>query len=118
MSTNYYLVCSECEKRSDYFSRQAWGWGNWNGIAIFKFLAKHLMHDEYACDKHLFVVSEHGEEASWERDDLSGTELEKREYGFSGAFPHSDDWSFMRENSGEGKSTYDVDAAWMREWAK
>lgn len=39
MSTNYSFYCEPLKMKNGFFSRQAWGWGNFTIITCFKWLA-------------------------------------------------------------------------------
>lgn len=93
MSTNYSFHCKKCKVRGGSFTRQAWGWGNFNIIGSFKFLALHVRD----CGaESIGVVSEYNYtgEPDCDLDPEARREfLEKAK----GIFPHSNDWGFMRK---------------------
>jgi len=65
MSTYYYFKCNKCDKIGGFFSRQAWGWGNFDIIASFKFLAKHCRDCGH---EHLRIIWEHDDSVLEDRE--------------------------------------------------
>jgi len=111
MSTYYHFVCTKCNQSGGFFSRQAWGWGNFDIIDSFKFLAKH-------CNE----CGHDGIRVGWEQDDDEREDMtepanrarfldETKEH-----FPRSDDWRFMRQS--EGESDDSCNQQWMEKEAK
>ncbi len=105
MSTYYFFKCNKCNVKGGFLSRQMWGWGNFDIVASFKFLGKHLRD---CGTEHIGMLSEHDEDYLTAKDDLKGTE---------GIFPCSNDWKFISENwgIGSGRNREQIDALWMQQ---
>jgi len=79
MSTYYSFACKKCKKQGGFFSRKAWGWGNADIIASFRFIMKHTSECGH---NNIRVLCEYDEEGY--RNDNSEELLNY--------FPCSDDW--------------------------
>lgn len=88
MSTYYYFSCTKCRTRGGVFGKQAWGWGDFDMIESFKYLAHHIR----TCgEDSIRVISEDVEDYV---DQLHGEYnhfLEETKH----IFPHSRDWQFL-----------------------
>lgn len=88
MSTYYYFSCTKCRTRGGVFGKQAWGWGDFDMIESFKYLAHHIR----TCgEDSIRVISEDVEDYV---DQLHGEYndfLEETKH----IFPHSKDWQFL-----------------------
>ena len=68
MSTYYHFKCEKCKTKGGFFSRQMWGWGNFDIVDSFKFLSKHTRD---CGEENIRVGSEHEDDdykdssASW-----------------------------------------------------
>jgi len=105
VSTYYHFVCIKCQQSGGFFSRQAWGWGNFDIIDSFKFLAHHV--NECGQDQ-IRVGCEHDE-----GDVKDMTDPENREQFLRDTtqyFPCSDDWRFMAGTT----SSSEANAAWIK----
>lgn len=94
MSTYYRFRCEKCKVDGGFFSRQFWGWGNFDLIDAAKFVMLHV--GKCGCDK-IRVVSEH-DESFYPNSSVDAKHRipfldESRDI-----FPRSGDWKFMREN--------------------
>ncbi|WP_316569421.1 hypothetical protein [Neobacillus sp. YIM B06451] len=110
MSTYYYFKCNKCKRIGGFYSRQAGGWGNFDIIDSFKFLA---LHTDMCGPKFIRVISEHEED--YEMD----TNAEKMDFYRSQSinyFPGSNDWEFMKKNSRKNFDT--IHALWIKEEIK
>jgi hypothetical protein len=92
MSTYYQFKCKKCNRIGGFYSRQAWGWGNFNIIDSFKFIA---YHTENCGEEYIGVISEHDE--NFEAD-LIQERIDFYTRDTIDHFPLSNDWKFMREN--------------------
>ncbi|WP_059174003.1 hypothetical protein [Bacillus sp. FJAT-27445] len=110
MSTYYYFKCVKCKRIGGFYSRQAGGWGNFDIIDSFKFLA---LHTDKCGPQYIRVISEHDED--YEMD----TNAEKMDFYRSQSihyFPSSNDWEFMRKNYRKNfVNTHDL---WIKEETK
>lgn len=88
MPTYYYFSCTKCRTRGGVFGEQAWGWGDFNMIESFKYLAHHIR----TCgEDSIRVISEENDDYV---DQLHGEYnhfLEETKH----IFPHSRDWEFL-----------------------
>lgn len=88
MSTYYYFTCQKCRTRGGFLGKEAWGWGSFDMIESYKFLAYHIT----TCgESEIRIISE-------EVDDY--VDLLHEEYNAfldqtSHIFPHSADWEFF-----------------------
>ncbi|PYI54259.1 hypothetical protein [Paenibacillus flagellatus] len=107
MSTTYYFVCKKCRRKGGFYTRQAWGWGNFDIIDSFKFLA---YHTKQCGEEQIGVVSEHNEDYE---DDLYNERVDfykSESYDF---FPFSNDWQLMHDN--RDKTIDEINALWVEE---
>ncbi|RNB53466.1 hypothetical protein EDM57_19410 [Brevibacillus gelatini] len=88
MATYYYFTCQKCRTRGGVFGEQPWGWGNFDMIESFKFLAYHIR----TCgEEHIRVISEEVDEYIDQLHDEYNAFLEQTKH----IFPHSKDWEFL-----------------------
>ncbi len=88
MATYYYFTCQKCRTRGGVFGEQPWGWGNFDMIESFKFLAHHIR----TCgEEHIRVISEEVDEYIDQLHGEYNTFLEQTKH----IFPHSKDWEFL-----------------------
>jgi hypothetical protein len=59
MSTYYYFYCKDIKIKNGFFSRQAWGWGNFDIIASFKWLCYCI--ENYGANS-IEIISEHDQQ--------------------------------------------------------
>lgn len=104
MSTYYHFYCSKCDRRGGMFTRQAWGWGNFDIIESFKFLAYHTRE---CGEEYIAVHSEHRELGTDET--LEPGDFERFAEKTRGIMPHSNDWNLVSTTPWE-----DVEAEWER----
>lgn len=88
MSTYYEFRCEKCKENGGFFSRQAWGWGNFDVIDSFKFIAFHTAN---CGQEYIRVVSEHDNEYNDKKASRA-----KFLQDTKNIFPLSNDWGFMR----------------------
>jgi hypothetical protein len=84
----YYFHCTLCRETGGFFSRQAWGWGNFDIIESFKFLAAHT-----PCDSITIIHEDKAEaqdEQRWEK------RLQDKDDSVYHYFPHSNDYPLIR----------------------
>lgn len=90
MSTYYYFGCKLCKQRGGFFSHQAWGWGNFDIISSFKFLALHAdCRIEKTLESALCVFSEHDDYLYDEMNELPEEDFIAKTKGI---MPRSNDW--------------------------
>lgn len=88
MATYYYFTCQKCRTRGGVFGEQPWGWGNFDMIESFKFLAHHIR----TCgEDSIRVISEDVDEYVDQLHGEYNTFLEETKH----IFPHSKDWEFL-----------------------
>ncbi|WP_400163119.1 hypothetical protein ACAF76_006515 [Brevibacillus sp. TJ4] len=88
MTTNYYFTCTKCGTRGGSLSNQAWGWGNFEIVESFKFLAFHISH---CGEESIRVISEEADDYIDLLHDEYNLFLEETK----NIFPHSRDWEFL-----------------------
>lgn len=110
MSTYYYFKCNKCKRKGGFFSRQAWGWGNFDIIDSFKFLA---FHTDNCGEEYIIVISEHSEDYE---EDLNIEIINYYKKESFDHFPSSNDWKFMRENIEKDIETLNL--LWVEEKTK
>lgn len=101
MSTSYKFHCEKCGESGGYLSRQAWGWGCFDIITSFKFLAVHIRE---CGPEGIKVVSEHDDRYSCAQKNLAERS--------AGDMPRSNDWAIVRINS----QWKNVEQAWKEEY--
>lgn len=94
MSTYYYFVCKKCSKYGGFLSRQAWGYGNFDIIDSFKFIAKHMSE---CGSENIGVVSEHYIDENYGEDKELPSDVD--------VYPRSDDWPELKEQTEESIMT-------------
>lgn len=88
MPTYYYFTCQKCRTRGGVFGEQAWGWGNFDMIESFKYLAYHIR----TCgEDSIRVISEEVDDYVDQLHTEYNDFLEKTKH----IFPHSNDWAFL-----------------------
>ena len=93
MSTFFHFACENCKAQGGMLSRQAWGYGNFDIIASFKFLAYHIDH----CG-HEYVRMVMEQDSGYTDSIVEGREAvqafldDTRRY-----FPRSDDWKIVSD---------------------
>lgn len=88
MPTYYYFTCLKCRTRGGVFGEQAWGWGNFDMIESFKYLAHHIR----TCgEDSIRVISEDVDDYVDQLHGEYNTFLEQTKH----IFPHSKDWEFL-----------------------
>jgi hypothetical protein len=92
MSTYYYLRCSNCEELGGWFSRQAWGWGNFDIFETFKFLVAHADCDSLQILSEYDIDEYKADEKRWSQRLLGDAYL--REH----VWPHADEWKSVAED--------------------
>lgn len=110
MSTYYYFWCKKCDRTGGFLSRQAWGWGNFDIIDSFKFLALHIG----ACgEEYIGMVSEHSDRCYKEGNRVKFLEKTKDYWPYSNDW-HTEEWPAFKEKwmsdeikQGEEKDSYD-----------
>lgn len=105
-----YFKCNKCNRKGGFFSRQAWGWGNFDIIDSFKFL---VFHTDNCGEKYIRVISEHSEDYE---EDLNKEIIDFYKKESFGHFPSSNDWKFMRENNEKDIETLNL--LWVEEKTK
>jgi hypothetical protein len=105
MSTFYYFECEKCKTRGGWFTRQAWGWGNFDIIESFKFICFHLEK----CGADIRTVSEFDENSGIDLAEDDGARAQFLTNA-RGIFPRSDDWAFVARSM--SKKGVDPDAGW------
>lgn len=110
MSTYYHFKCKRCNKIGGFYTRQAWGWGNFNIIDSFKFLA---FHTENCGEEYIGVISEHDDDYE---EDLNQEKLDFYNKGTINYFPSSNDWGFMREHN--GLDIEELNSLWIKQETK
>ena len=88
MTTYYYFTCTKCGTRGGSLESQAWGWGNFDMIESFKYLAYHI---EKCGEDSIRVISEEVEQYVDLLHDEYNQFLEETKH----IFPHSKDWEFL-----------------------
>jgi len=110
MGTYYYFYCEECKERGGFLSRQAWGWGNFDIVDSFKFIAKHIRE---CGSKNIRIIDENAIELEEVCDKESCRDENKFRKQFlkdtNDIFPKSNDWEFMSKAS---------DNNFREEWVK
>ncbi|WP_051217574.1 hypothetical protein [Paenibacillus assamensis] len=110
MSTYYYFKCNKCNRKGGFYSRQAWGWGNFDIIESFKFLA---FHTDQCGEEYIRVISEHNDDYE---EDLNTETLEFYKRDSYENFPLSNDWGFMMDVKEKGID--ELNEAWVTERIK
>lgn len=88
MPTYYYFTCQKCRTRGGFIGEQAWGWGNFDMIESFKYLAHHIR----TCgEDSIRIISEEVDEYV----DLLHGEYNAFLDETKHIFPHSKDWEFL-----------------------
>ncbi len=88
MPTYYYFSCQKCRTRGGVFGEQAWGWGNFDMIESFKYLAHHI----HTCgEDSIRVISEEEDNYIDQLHTEYNHFLEETKH----IFPHSKDWAFL-----------------------
>lgn len=88
MTTCYYFTCTNCGTRGGSLGSQAWGWGNFEMIESFKFLAYHISK---CGEESIRVISEDVDHYVDLLHDEYNQFLEETKH----IFPHSRDWEFL-----------------------
>jgi len=88
MPTYYYFTCQKCRTRGGVIGEQAWGWGNFDMIESFKYLAHHIR----TCgEDSIRIISEEVDDYVDQLHAEYNDFLEKTKH----IFPHSKDWAFL-----------------------
>ena len=105
MSTYYAFACLKCETTGGFFSRQAWGIGNADLVASFKFYAVHAIE----CGaEHVRVLHEGDARNEWPNQTNDPAWLLEHK----AVFPRADEWALSRAEP-DGAKAVDRINAWM-----
>jgi hypothetical protein len=88
MTTYYYFTCTKCGTRGGSLGSQAWGWGNFDMVESFKFLAYHI---NKCGEDSIRIISEDFDHYVDLLHDEYNVFLEETKH----IFPHSRDWDFL-----------------------
>lgn len=106
MPTCYYFTCQKCRTRGGVIGEQAWGWGNFDMIESFKYLAHHIL----TCGEDSIRVISEEEDAYIDQLHTEYNDfLEKTKH----IFPHSKDWAFL--DKWKGLPVDELKEKWVEE---